>query len=196
MGPVSRKGLALVIVGSVMAVSLVTGVGAAASTRITQGDATAVLNAFGSGGWAVIKHNSVQFAGPGDAPAAIRPFKAFDGRHYCSLDWHTIVIADVEGGDSSFTQQQAVAIISQITAAFYLDGQPLQITQTAVQRFNNPGLFGLEVAYYSQWGQTVSPSALAVGAHGLRGVLNFAGSVAFDNTIKFYVDPAGSSTCS
>ncbi len=167
-----------------------------ASTRITQGDAQAVLDAFGPGGTAVFQHNSVVLAGPGDLPAAIRPFNRFNGIHECSLDWHTIALADIEGGDQSFTEPQAEANIDQVSITLFLDGQQLQLTQTPVQRFNNPELFGVQVAYYSQFGQVRSPSSLAIGSHTLRGVETFSGSVVFDNTITFYVDPPNTGACS
>jgi hypothetical protein len=185
-----------VIAAAVLTLTLLSATTAGASTRITQGDAQAVANAFGSGGWAVINHNKVELAGPGDRPAAIRPLEPFDGRHYCALDWHAIVLADVEGGDSTYTQQQAQAAIDLLSVTMYLDGQQLQLTQTAVQRFNNPSLFNLQVAYYSQWGQVESPDALSVGSHTLQGVMTSAGKKMLDQTITFYIDPSTSTTCS
>jgi hypothetical protein len=57
------------------------------------------LRAFGNGGWAVINHSRVVRArrGPANTTIQIRPIDFFDGRHYCELDWHTIVLADIKG---------------------------------------------------------------------------------------------------
>jgi hypothetical protein len=170
----------------------------ASSTRTTRGNAEAVLQAFGNGGWAILLHNQAAEGGPADEDrtVAIRPF-AFFARHYCALDWHTILVADIEGGDKSFKHQQAEAIISQMRVSLVVDGALLQLTQTVVKRFLNPQLFGLQVAYYSQWGRIMAPSDLAVGAHTLRGVATdpSGSTVFFDTTITFFIDADGTGTC-
>jgi hypothetical protein len=165
--------------------------------RARRGDAEAVLNAFGNGGWAVINHSDVARRGVVDQQIQIRPFDFFDGRHYCALDWHTIVIADIEGGDRPFTRQQAEALIADVRVQFTLDGAPLRITQTAVKRFLNPQLFGLQAAFYSQWGRVMRPSDLDVGEHTLNvRMTNASGSqVYFENTINFFIDAEGTGTC-
>lgn len=168
--------------------------------RATRGDAQAVLRAFGTGGWAALLRGRTTVAAPADDPFAarvqIRPLDPFNGRHYCALDWHAIVLADIEGGDRSFHQPDAEAIISQLTVELILDGTPLQLTQTPVTRFLNPDAFALENAYYSQWGTIVSPDELAVGEHTLGGRMSDAtGAVLFENTITFVVDAAGSGVC-
>jgi hypothetical protein len=68
--------------------------------RATRGDAQALLRAFGNGGWAVINHSRVARArrGPANTTIQIRPFDFFNDRHYCELDWHTIVLAAIQGG--------------------------------------------------------------------------------------------------
>ena len=190
----NRKGLA--ISAAVFVATMLTAMPAAAHTQINRGEAEAVLHAFGSGGWAVINHNSVQFAGPGDVAAAIRPLPKFDGRHYCTLDWHTLVVADIEGNNGPYTEPEARAAISQLSWTFVLDGVTLTLTQTPVSHFNNPQMFGLTKAFYSQWGQVESPAALGVGSHTLRGVETASGTVVTDNTITFYIDPADSTACS
>jgi hypothetical protein len=173
--------------------------GAWASTPITRGDAEAVVEAFGDGGWAVILHNQEVQLGPGDRAAAIRPLSQFNGRHYCALDWHTIVVSDFEGGDSNAdAYRQAVAIISGLQVATFLDGTQLVLTQTAVKRFLNEQLLeniGLQVGYYSQWGRVMAASDLEVGLHSLRIVITDASGVAFDRAITFTVDPAGAGAC-
>lgn len=172
---------------------------AAGRRRATRGSAQAVLEAFGNGGWAVINHSRVARArrGPASTQIHIRPFDFFDGRHYCELDWHTIVIADVEGGSKGFPRTQAAALIADTRVQFTLDGAPLELSQTAVKRFNNPQWFGLEAAFYSQWGRVMQPSDLAVGEHILRCLMtNASGSqIFFDNTINFFIDAEGAGAC-
>jgi hypothetical protein len=167
--------------------------------RATRGDARALLNAFGNGGWAVINHSRVARTrrGPANTTIQIRPFDFFDGRHYCELDWHTIVIADIEGGARPYPRQQAEALIADVRVQFTLDGSPLALTQTAIKRFNYPQLFGLEATFYSQWGRVMEPSDLAVGQHALRCLMtNASGSVVyFDNTINFFIDAQGTGAC-
>ncbi|SRR6266487_1711335 len=163
----------------------------------TKGDAKAVLNAFGNGGWAVINHSDVARRGVVDKQIQIRPFDFFDGRHYCAPDWHTIAIADIEGGDRPFTRQQAEALIADLAVQFTLDGAPLAISQTAVKRFLNPQLFALQAAFYSQWGRVMQPSDLAVGEHALSvRMTNASGSqIYFENTINFFMDAEGTGVC-
>jgi hypothetical protein len=165
----------------------------------TRGDAQALLNAFGNGGWAVINHDRVARArrGPANRTIQIRPFDFFNDRHYCELDWHTIVLADIEGGTRPYPRQQAEAIIADLLVQLALDGTPLALSQTPVIRFNNPQLFGIEAAFYSQWGRVMEPSDLAVGQHTLRGLMtNASGSdVYFDNTINFFIDAVGTGAC-
>ena len=165
--------------------------------RAKKGDAEAVLEAFGNGGLAVINPSKSAQGGPADRQIQIRPFGFFDGRHYCVLDWHTILIADIEGGDSSFRQQEAEAAIADLSVHFTLDGAPLETTQTPVKRFLNSQLFGLDVAFYSQWGRVMKPSDLPVGEHTLSvRMTNGSGSQTFfENTIKFFIDAEGTGAC-
>jgi len=173
---------------------------AARRKRATRGEAQALLNAFGNGGWAVINHSRVARArrGPANTQIQIRPFDFFDGRHYCALDWHTIVIAAIEGGDRPFTRSQAAASIADARIQFTLDGTPLAgVSQGPVKRFLNPQLFGLEVAFYSQWGRIMAPSDLAVGQHTLSVLWTSAsgGQTEFQNTINFFIDAEGTGAC-
>jgi hypothetical protein len=189
--------LALMPASMLMHALLVASAVAARRKRATRGDANAVLNAFGSGGWAVINHSDVARRGDVDLRIHIRPFDFFNDRHYCALDWHTIVIAFIEGGDKPFTRQQAAARIADIAVQFELDGSPLGISQTAVKRFLNPQLFELESAFYSQWGRVMAPSDLAVGKHTLSVLAtNASGSqIIFQNTINFFIDAEGTGAC-
>jgi hypothetical protein len=165
---------------------------AVASTRISEGTAQASLQAAETGGNAVEQHNRVVQAGPGNFAADIRPFDP-DGLHYCVLDWHTIVLADLELGPAP----QAQAIISQLTVTMWVDDQQLNLTQTAVKRFTNSQvIFGVPSVFWSQWGQVRSPSSLKIGSHSLHGVLSMGDQVLMDfGTITFIVDPANSGAC-
>jgi len=175
-------------------------VGAAANpTRVTQGDAQAVFEAFPNGGWAILQHSTVAAGAPADGLVGglvtIRPLKPFDRIHVCALDWHTIVLADIEGGDTSFTAQDADAIIATLTVSFTLDGSDLATTRTAIKPFLNPARFGLDVAYAAQWGRVMAPSDLSVGQHSLSVVESDPSGVVFKNKITFFVDAAGSGAC-
>ncbi len=167
-------------------------------TRISKGDVQAVLEAFGGGGWAILQHSKVARGAPADqtgSHGAIRPFDPWDGRHLCAEDWHVILIGDVEGGDRSFTEQDAKDIMATIGARFELDGAPLGTERTAVKRFLDPQRFDLQEAYYFQEGRLMAPGDLAVGQHELRCQVTSGSAVIFDNTIHFVVDPAGTGAC-
>jgi hypothetical protein len=189
--------LALMLATILLRTLFVASAVAARRKRATRGDANAVLNAFGNGGWAVINHSDVARRGRVDQQIQIRPFDFFDGRHYCALDWHTIVFADIEGGDKPFPRQQAAALIADVDVQFKLDDAPLAVSQTAVKRFLNPQRFGLESAFYSQWGRVMQPSDLAASEHELSiRVTNASGSeVFFENTINFFIDTEGQGAC-
>jgi hypothetical protein len=192
--PLVRKlwrvgGLATMIVTALVAASGP----AAASTRITEGTAQASLQAAETGGNAVEQHNSVVQAGPGNFAGGIRPFD-LPGLHYCSLDWHTIVLADLELGP----EQQAQAVIPQLTVTLAVDGRQLNnLTQTPVKGFTNSLVItGHPSVFWSQWGQVMSPSSLTIGSHSLHGVLSMGDQVLMDfGTITFIVDPANSGAC-
>jgi hypothetical protein len=188
----------LVLLASLSAVAVFGTAAAGSSQRVSQGDATAVLQAFGSGGWAVLLHSKKAEGAPGQGlvgPVAIRPFSGtgFDGAHYCALDWHTIAIADIEPGP----YQQAAAATADLAVGFTLDAGQLAVTQTALQRFLNPERFGLKEAYYSQFGRVMAPSELAVGSHSLNVVVtNAAGTILFfTDGITFFVDAPGTGAC-
>jgi hypothetical protein len=186
-------------VASMLVRTLLVGSAVPGPKRAERGDAEAVLRAFGSGGWAVINHRREEAArgapAPADTQIAIRPLDFFDGRHYCALDWHTIVIADIEEGN----RPHAEAIIADLRVQLTLDTNtaPLQISQTPVSRFLNPERFGLTEAYYSQWGRVMEPSELAVGEHTLSiRMTNASGSQTFwRNTINFFIDAQGEGAC-
>ena len=168
------------------------------SKRLTRGDVQAVLEASGSGGWAVRSHNAVAQGAPADqlgSHGAIRPFAPWNGRHFCAEDWHVILVADIEGGDASFTRNDAEEIMSKIDVRFELDGVALDTTRTAIKRFLNPNQFGMAEAYFFQEGRVRSPDELTIGSHVLRLAMSDASGDTFVDTITFVVDPPGQGTC-
>jgi len=170
----------------------------AMSDRITQGDVQAVLEASGSGGWAIRSHSEVAEGSPADVSGshgAIRPFAPWRGRQFCAEDWHVILVADIEGGDASFSHSDAEGIMSNIDVRFELDGVVLETTRTAIKPFLNPGRFGMEVAYYFQEGRVMSPDDLTVGRHKLRLVMSDGSGHTFTDTITFVIDAAGEGAC-
>lgn len=166
-----------------------------AGPHATKGDAEAVLEAFGSGGWAILRHSKVAKGAPSqglaDSRVAIRPFSGWNGRHFCELDWHVILIADIEPVDDTSSRQDAKAAAESLIVSMTLDGAPLPLTRTAVKRFLNPERFDLEDAVFAQWGHIMSPSDLTVGRHTLSGQF---GSDPLPE-IEFFVDAAGSGAC-
>ncbi|HEX6872193.1 MAG TPA: hypothetical protein VF163_13935 [Micromonosporaceae bacterium] len=165
---------------------------------IKQGDVQAVFETFGGGGWAVLNHSTVAAGAPADwlgSHGAIRPFQPWDGIRLCADDWHVILIADIEGGDATYRRQDADEVMSSLTVRFELDGQVLDTTRTAVARFLNPEPFGFEQAYYFQEGRIMAPEELTIGEHTLHAQLSQDGQIVFENTIQFFVDPAGVGGC-
>ena len=167
---------------------------------ITKGDAQAVFQAFGNGGRAILQHSSVAEGAPADdfgSHGSIRPFAGspWDAAHFCAEDWHVILIADFEGGDASFKQQDAEQIMDGLTVSFTLDGAPLAAERTAIKRFLDPAPFGLETAYYFQEGRIMSPSDLTVGDHTLNVEVSDPSGVVFQSGITFTIDAAGTGAC-
>jgi hypothetical protein len=173
----------------------------AESARITRGDATAVFEAFGNGGRAVLQHSRVAEAAPADdagTRGSIRPFAGspWDGAAFCADDWHVILIADIEGGDRTFSRQDAERIMAGLRIEFTLDGRPLETTRTAIRRFLDPDGFGLETGYYFQQGRIMAPADLTVGQHRLSvDIDDAAGQQNFHDEINFTVDAPGSGAC-
>ena len=116
------------------------------------------------------------------------------GRHYCVEDWHVIVVAMITGGDRSFSEQDAIADLSQFMLAFTLDGAELPTDRGPVKRFLDPAPFGFEGAYFFQRGALLSPSELSVGSHSVSytedGPLGH-----HEDGITIFIDPAGEDGC-
>lgn len=164
--------------------------------RTSRGDAEAVLHAGGTGGAAVRNHRSVNGASPADIDGrvSIRVLPSVDGRHSCQDDWHVVLVAEISGGDKSFTMQNAKAELNSVRLEFFLDGSPLVTERTSVKPFLNPGFFGFEKAYLFQQGAITAPGDLTVGAHSLRVVATDpAGSE--ENDITVWIDATGTGAC-
>jgi hypothetical protein len=104
-----------------------------------------------------------------------------------------IIIAWFDGGDSSFTHQQADASLNPLTSSFTLDDNRLQTTRTSISRFLDPQPFGFKEAYYFQEGKIMSPDDLSVGEHRLSvtSTDNTSGRRIFHSSITFSIDAAG-----
>ena len=170
--------------------------------RITRGDAEAVLNAFGTGGRVILRNGKTAEAAPADffgTHGSIRPFRnsSWDRGHFCAEDWHVILIAWFEGGDASFTFEQARAALDPVINSFILDDAPLQTTRTSISRFLNPEPFGFDEAYYFQEGRIMSPADLSVGQHqlSLTSTDDTSGHRIFRSSITFFIDAAGTGAC-
>ena len=169
-------------------------------SRVTRGDAQAVLNAFPNAGRIIRRNEVVRFNTPADPEvrATIRPFSGsiFDGRHYCVEDWHVIVVAEIAGGDHSFSEQDARAELNPITLTFTLDGAELPTDRGPIKRFLDPSSFeeGWEEAYFFQQGALLSPSDLSAGSHSVS-YTEDSPLGHFEDSITFFIDPAGQGAC-
>jgi hypothetical protein len=170
--------------------------------RIKRGDAQAVLNAFGTGGRVILRRKGeTAEASPADffgSHGSIRPFRGspWDGRHFCAEDWHVILVAFIDGGDSSFGHQQAKATLDPVAISFTLDGAPLETTRTPIKPFHNPQAFDLERAWYFQEGKIMSPDDLSVGQHELSARFTDPTSGMDESDgITFFIDAAGTGAC-
>jgi hypothetical protein len=175
-----RKRFAVVIGVAALGVAVVAPA-QAASVRVTESEANKALRTFGSSSEAVI------------LPLSGTPS---DGRHYCAEDWHTVVIAWVEGGDASFTKKDAAVILDAISLSFTLDGLPLASERTKIKSVPDPSQFGFINAYFFNQGRVLSPDELAVGQHQLSvSIIDSSGTPLLVDQITFFIDAAGTGAC-
>lgn len=165
-------------------------------SKVTKGDAQAVLNAAPNAGRVIQRQEIVRFNTPADPElrATIRPFSgsAFNGRHYCVEDWHVIVVAEIAFGDHSFSEQDAIAELNPITLTFTLDDAELPASRGPIKRFLDPAPF--DKAYYFQQGALLSPSDLSVGSHSVS-YTEVSPIGEFEDSITFFIDPPGQGAC-
>jgi hypothetical protein len=171
--------------------------------RVTQGDAQAVFQAFGNGGWGVVLNGgTVEEGAPSDflqdSMARISPAAQWNGRHFCSLDWHVITVAANEGNPvgGSRTNEELRETLSQIVFLITLDGALLDIETTAIKRTTNPERIGAVEAFYVTAGRVMAPEDLAVGQHSVQftGVRPGRPPMVMP-AITFFIDAPGVGTC-
>jgi hypothetical protein len=187
-----------------LALALLVAAGAQANApRVTQGDAQAVFEAFGNGGWGVVLNGgNVEEGAPSDflqdSMARISPAAQWNGRHFCSLDWHVISVAANEGNPlgGSRTNEELRETLSQIVFLITLDGAPLDIETTAIKRTTNPERIGAVEAFYVTAGRVMAPEDLAVGQHSVQftGVRPGRPPMVMP-AITFFIDAPGVGTC-
>jgi hypothetical protein len=195
---ISVRALALAL--AVM-LCVATGTASANAVRVTKGDAEAVFQAFGNGGWTILQHSHVIAQGAPadgllDGPVVVRPFcDLFDGKHYCALDWHDILVAVWDGGDRTYRRQDFDALAAATSIAFSLDNRPLATARTASKPFQKDvSAFGVTTAWCFQQGRVMSPASLAVGAHSLA--LTESDPYGSDaESLTFYIDAPNTGTC-
>jgi hypothetical protein len=198
--PLSTSVRALALAFAAM-LFLATGTASGNAVRVTRGDAQAVCEAFGNGGWTILQHSHVIVQGaPADGLVGglvvIRPISSiFDGKHYCALDWHVILVAEFDGGDASYTIQDFEAFRAATSIAFTLDGQPLATVRTATKPFQRDlSSIGVTAAYYFQQGSVMSPDALAIGAH-TPGLAESDPYGSGTDNLTFYIDAPNTGVC-
>ena len=173
----------------------------AASLPVSKGQAQAVFEAFGTGRLAILNQEDSRSRGAVvdiDRRASIRPIpEGFEGRHFCAEDWHVLMLATIDGGDNSFTRQEAGALLDPTVVELYLDGGLLAGERTPIKRLNFPQVFfdDLEVAYYFTTGTILAPDDLSVGGHTLSYVRVDGQGNTDSEQITFRIDAAGTGVC-
>ena len=98
-----------------------------------------------------------------------------------------------EGGDASFTKQEAESRLNSVTLSFVLDGSLLATTRTKVVRVRQPTPPAV-VAYAFSEGRIMAPTDLSVGAHTVAFTATFPGG-SEGSAIEFFIDAAGTGAC-
>ena len=194
-----------ILSAALLAVTLLLAVSAQAnSPRVTRGDAQAAFEAFGNGGWGIVLNGGdVEQGAPADfmpdSMARIVPMAPFNGRHYCSLDWHSISVAANEGNPpgGTRTNSELRETLEGIVVRITLDGALLDTTTTAVKRTTNPERIGAVEAFYVNAGKLMAPEDLAIGPHSAQFTgLRPGRPPQVMPAITFYIDAPGTGTCS
>src|SRR5918995_6124745 len=107
--------------------------------RVNRGDVRAQFEAFESAGAVILIRGLFSgsgFSAVGAPPAnlfehSIRPFPPWNGRHFCEMDWHLLVFADValprEG--ERIPREEGEAVLESSSVDLYLDGTRLTDTE-------------------------------------------------------------------
>ena len=170
--------------------------------RVTKGNAEAVFEAFGGGGWMIRQHAGKIEGAPADFMAdgltRISMLDAYDGKHYCVLDWHVVSLLIVEGSVAGQprTNPQIFDQIAARDVVFTLDGKRLATTRTTPRRLTNPQFRGYDEAFYVQVGRVMAPAELPVGTHKLQATGNLFQQPPEDlGSITFVIDEPNGGTC-
>jgi hypothetical protein len=181
------------------------------------------LQAYPPAGGAISLHAPHVDAGPTLAyPSdglSIRPISPFfSGARYCVEDWHAIAWAMIDFEfvahfDEPFvyTKDDALHFLGGVEMRFFLDKLLVNgTTQGPIKPYSDRGFLavieaemesdlGGDVTIGRAWavqaGRTVAPDALSLGQHTLSGVVTDPVFGTFRDTVKFYVDPPESDTC-
>ena len=119
-------------------------------------------------------------------------------RHFCSLDWHVISVAVVEGNPAggSRTNNEIIETLSQIVVLITLDGTLLDTETTAIKRTTNPGNRGYVEAFDVMVGKVMAPEDLTVGQHSLQFTGMRPGQPPMVmSPITFFIDAPGVGAC-
>lgn len=114
-------------------------------------------------------------------------------------DWHVLLLGFFEGGDQSFNMQDAEEILSRWNATLTLtlagESDVLDTIQTATKPLLLMEDYGFDKVYGFQVGQIVPAGAFPIGEYTLAVVVEFDGTLWFESSIQFFIDPSGSATC-
>ena len=182
---------------------LVPAAASANAPRVTQGDAQAVFNAFNTGGWAALLNGmGIDEGAPTDftfdGNARISPLAQWAGRHFCSLDWHVVGVAAIEGNPAggSRTNWEIRDFLARTTLVIRLDGVVLETERTAITRYLNPALRNLVEAFQVGEGRIMAPEELAIGQHTIQLIGQRPGSpVNVMAPITFHIDGPDEGAC-
>jgi hypothetical protein len=148
-----------------------------------------------------IRLHAGQVLGPAQGGASdgvrINAFILWDGRHYCTLDWHVISINLTDGNfaGESRTPREIAAALSALQVSYVLDGTALQLQRTPVKPDLNPAANGFVNAFYFTSGRVMAPEDIAVGQHTLAIVVIDPSGPIDQSQITFFVDAAGTGAC-
>jgi len=187
------------ILKSAAAFWLLIGVGSPVSAaRVTQGDAEAVFNAGFNGGWAIVLNNDGSLGAPADFRSSdlvrIATEASFNGKHYCSLDWHAVGIAINEGRrpGEEISNQVIFDRLAARDPTFKLDSVLLETERTPPKRMLNPETRGFVEAFTVMEGRVMAPQDIAVGQHTLQGFNSAGASIGL---VTFHIDAPGTGVC-
>lgn len=176
--------------------------------RITRGDVEAVLQATRTGGRMVLfqANESAAFhAAPADwigSRGVIKPFPSWDGQHYCVDDWHVFLLGFADGGDQSYSIQDAEESFSLLDLTFTLTLDGASVVLDTVRTAIKPDLweyweesYGWDKTWAFDEGGIVSPDELGVGEYTLTVDMTYDGTSVVALSIDFFIDPSNSPTC-